>query len=85
MAGVAVLQFPMPAQPTQPPAPTFESMVEALEQIIERIEGGETGLEQSIAEYEKGMSLIKRCREILQRAEQKVEELGKENASPEER
>lgn len=60
-------------------------MVEALEQIIERIEGGETGLEQSIAEYEKGMSLIKRCREILQRAEQKVEELGKENASPEDR
>lgn len=52
-------------------------MIESLEQIIERIEGGETGLEQSIAEYEKGMALIKRCREILTRAEQKVEELGK--------
>lgn len=72
--------------PTPPPTPPreadgtpqdFEAMIESLEQIIERIEGGETGLEQSIAEYEKGMALIKRCREVLTRAEQKVEELGK--------
>lgn len=67
----------MPA-PTQPAPATFESMIESLEQIIERIEGGETGLEQSIAEYEKGMALIKRCREILQQAEQRIEELGKD-------
>jgi exodeoxyribonuclease VII small subunit len=58
-------------------------MIENLEQIIERIEGGETGLEQSIAEYEKGMALIKRCREVLLRAEQKVEELGKESGKGE--
>lgn len=71
--------------PTPAPIPnsagtpaSFESMIESLEQIIERIEGGEVGLEQSIAEYEKGMALIKRCREVLTKAEQRVEELGKD-------
>lgn len=53
-------------------------MIEHLERIIERIEGGQTGLEESIAQYEQGMALIKRCREVLVRAEQKVEELGKD-------
>ena len=68
---------PAPGTPV-PGANSFESMIESLEQIIERIEGGEVGLEQSIAEYEKGMALIKRCREVLTKAEQRVEELGKE-------
>ncbi len=68
---------PRSSKPSPDGQPGFEDMVEQLEQIIERIEGGEVGLEQSIAEYEKGMALIKRCREILEKAEQKVEELGK--------
>ncbi len=57
--------------------PGFEASLEQLEAIIERIEGGEIGLEKSIAEYEHGMELIKRCRAILGKAEQKVEELSK--------
>ena len=69
---------PTPGAPVPAPSNSFESMIESLEQIIERIEGGEVGLEQSIAEYEKGMALIKRCREVLTKAEQRVEELGKE-------
>lgn len=74
--------MPPANQGSASPAPgtpaSFESMIESLEQIIERIEGGEVGLEQSIAEYEKGMALIKRCREVLTKAEQRVEELGRE-------
>ena len=69
---------PAPAPGNGTGANSFESMIESLEQIIERIEGGEVGLEQSIAEYEKGMALIKRCREVLKKAEQRVEELGRE-------
>jgi exodeoxyribonuclease VII small subunit len=49
--------------------------VQQLEQIIERIESGQVGLEQSISEYERGVALIKRCRQVLDRAEQRVEEL----------
>ncbi|MGP1310112.1 MAG: exodeoxyribonuclease VII small subunit [Phycisphaerales bacterium] len=54
---------------------TFEQAVERLEAIIGRIESGEIGLEQSIREYEHGVALLKRCRAILEDAEQRVEEL----------
>lgn len=58
--------------------PSFEEALDQLESLIERIEGGEVGLEQSIAEYERGMTLIRRCREILERAQQRVEELSRD-------
>lgn len=63
----------------------FDEAVERLESIIERVESGEIGLEQSLSEYERGMYLIQRCREILGRVEQRVEELSREareQASP---
>lgn len=64
----------MPPLPSQPPA-NFESALEQVERIIERIEKGEIGLEESLVEYERGVDLIKHCRALLKRAEQKVEEL----------
>ena len=53
----------------------FERAIEQVEQIIERIESGEIGLERSVTEYERGVALIRRCREALSNAEQRVEEL----------
>jgi exodeoxyribonuclease VII small subunit len=61
-------------QPADAPL-DFEKAVEQVEGIIERIESGQIGLERSIAEYERGVALIKRCRQVLDRAEQRVEEL----------
>lgn len=55
--------------------PDFEASMEALEAIIDSIESGEIGLEKSLAEYEKGVELIARCRSILENAEQRVETL----------
>jgi exodeoxyribonuclease VII small subunit len=55
--------------------PSFEEALERVEGIIARIESGEVGLEDSIDEYEKGVALLGRCREILDRAEQRVEDL----------
>lgn len=49
--------------------------MERLEAIVHRLEAGEVGLEQTIGEYEQGMRLLNRCREVLSRAEQRVEEL----------
>ncbi len=57
-------------------AMTFEQAMEALEAITDRIESGEIGLERSLTEYERGMGLIARCREVLDRAEQRVTELS---------
>lgn len=56
--------------------PSFEESLRELEAIIERVESGEVGLEQSIDEYEKGVDLIKRCRLILERAEQRIQRLS---------
>jgi exodeoxyribonuclease VII small subunit len=50
--------------------------MEQLESIVERVEEGQVGLEQALAEYERGVGLVKRCREVLQRAELRVEELS---------
>ncbi|MCC6230420.1 MAG: exodeoxyribonuclease VII small subunit [Phycisphaerales bacterium] len=55
---------------------SFEESLAQLEAIVEKIEGGEVGLESALEEYERGVSLLKRCRDVLDRAEQKVEELS---------
>ena len=56
---------------------TFEQALAQLEGIVERIESGETGLEESIAEYEKGTQLIQQCRKILDAAEKKIQLLAR--------
>lgn len=53
----------------------FEEALEQVEAIIEKVESGRIGLEESIAQYERGAALILRCRKILDRAEQRVQEL----------
>ncbi len=54
---------------------TYEQALGELEALIERIEQGEIGLEQSLAEYRRGAALLKRCRGILETAEQQIDEL----------
>ncbi|MCC6678834.1 MAG: exodeoxyribonuclease VII small subunit [Phycisphaerales bacterium] len=76
---------PTSAQPGGREPESFERSLEQIEQIINRIESGEVGLERAISEYERGVSLIRRCREILDKAEQKVEELTRQMVPPESR
>ena len=64
-----------PTPPGGAPEMSFEDALANLERIIDRIESGKVGLEDSIAEYERGVDLLKRCRAILDRAEQRVAEL----------
>ncbi|MBL8964098.1 MAG: exodeoxyribonuclease VII small subunit [Phycisphaeraceae bacterium] len=67
-----------PATPPPPDdGPSFEDLLGEIEEIIRRVESGEIGLERSIAEYERGVGLLKRCRAILTTAEQKVETLSR--------
>lgn len=56
---------------------TFEQALEKLEKIVEQIESGQIGLEDSIARYEEGIKLVKQCREILDAAEKKIQLLAK--------
>lgn len=48
-----------------------------IEAIVERIEGGDVGLEEALAQYERGVNLINQCRSRLGRAQQQVEDLTK--------
>ncbi len=54
----------------------FEQAMEQLEQIVTDVEQGKVSLEGSIEKYEQGMKLIKHCREILEKAEKKIELVG---------
>lgn len=53
----------------------FEDAMDQLELLIEQIEEGEVGLEESIESYKHGMALLKHCREVLDKAEQQIEQL----------
>ena len=64
-----------------PKTPTFEESVAQLEQIVAAIESGQIGLEESLAKYEQGMQLVKRCRSILDRAEKRIEQLTEKDGT----
>lgn len=55
--------------------PTFEEAMKQLETIVQAIEQGKIGLEESIKQYEAGMALIRRCRAVLAEAELKIQHL----------
>lgn len=55
---------------------SFEESIAQLEGIIERIESGEIGLEESLTQYERGVQLAQHCRTILAQVEKKITELS---------
>jgi len=72
-----------PSRRPDPESISFEQATEELEAIIERIEQGEIGLEESLAERKRGEKLIRRCRAILEAAEQELEQIAPEEESAE--
>lgn len=55
----------------------FEKALQQLEDIAVKLEEGDLGLDDSIAQFEKGMRLARYCREKLDEAERKIEILQK--------
>ncbi len=53
----------------------FENAIGRAEAIAEAIEQGEIGLEESIKQFEEGMTLIKKCRQVLEDAELRIQTL----------
>ena len=58
-------------------AESFETGLEKLEGIVEKLERGELSLEESLKLYEEGIRLSRMCHERLQEAEGKIELLMK--------
>jgi exodeoxyribonuclease VII small subunit len=55
---------------------TFEQAIKELTDIVGKIEQGEIPLQDSLKQYEKGMALIKHCKDILQKAEKRIEKIS---------
>ncbi len=53
----------------------FEKSIQELAQIVDRLEGGELPLDESIELFERGMKIAKRSQAQLDHAEKRVEEL----------
>ena len=64
---------------------TFEQAQTELEKIVERLEQGQASLDEALALWERGEQLYAFCREKLDGAQGKVEELARrvEQARPE--
>ena len=54
---------------------TFERAIEELESIVKRLEDGKVPLEESVAIYERGEALKRRCDELLRQAEARVDKI----------
>ncbi len=52
---------------------TFEEALRELEQILQEIEAGSLGLEESLGKYERGNFLVQHCRGVLNAAEKQIE------------
>ena len=55
----------------------FEEGLQAVEEIVERLESGELILDESLAKYEQAVKAIKECYKILEDAEKRIEILVK--------
>jgi exodeoxyribonuclease VII small subunit len=51
----------------------FEQSLTELEEIVRQLEKGELSLEESLKQFESGIGLARRCQEVLNNAEQKIE------------
>ena len=53
----------------------FEKALAELESIVQKLERGDVPLEESVAIYERGEALRRRCEELLRQAEIRVEKI----------
>ncbi|MFH1824253.1 MAG: exodeoxyribonuclease VII small subunit [Candidatus Firestonebacteria bacterium] len=56
----------------------FETGLKRLEEIVEKLESGDIGLDESLKLYEEGVKLLKFCTVKLDEVEKKIEMLVKD-------
>jgi exodeoxyribonuclease VII small subunit len=55
---------------------TFEQAFAQLEEIVARLESGDLTLDDSLALYERGQALARRCGAMLDSAELRIQQVG---------
>jgi exodeoxyribonuclease VII small subunit len=71
----------------EPQPKSFETSLEALEEIVHKLEEGDLPLEESLGLFEQGIRLSRECQERLSQAERRIEILlsdqqGRPTVSP---
>lgn len=61
--------------PASDDAPSFESSIHELQEIVGHLEDGTLPLEESMQQFERGISLLRNCYQVLEQAEQRIEVL----------
>ena len=56
----------------------FEDYLAEVEKVVSELEEGEVDLEKSLEKYEAGIKALKKCHEILNGMEKKIEVLTKD-------
>ncbi len=78
---------PATSDPNAPNAVAqFEQSLDELETLVQRMEKGDLSLDESLAAYERGVGLYRRCQAALEQAELRVrllaDPLDPESAEP---
>ncbi|WP_159110587.1 exodeoxyribonuclease VII small subunit [Enterococcus faecalis] len=58
---------------------TFEESLNALEEIVQRLERGDVPLEEALVAFQEGMALSKQCQDTLEKAEKTLTKMITEN------
>jgi len=62
---------------------SFETSLQELEQLVEKLEHGQLPLDESLKLYEQGMETARHCQQQLDQARLVLEKLGQQAASSE--
>ena len=65
----------MADQPEDAQVFPFEDSLKQLEDLVERLESGEISLEESLQDFEQGVTLVRTLRERLDQAQQRVDKI----------
>ena len=70
--------MPKSSTPKSVESLSYEQAYAELESIVATLENEQRSLDESMALYERGQALVKRCAKILDKAELKVKQLSVE-------
>ena len=74
--------MPRSSSPKKMEELSYEEALAELEAIVASLESGNQKLEESMALFERGQLLMKRCAELLEAAELKVRQLAGDELTP---
>ncbi len=59
---------------------SFEQALQRLTALVEKLESGRLSLEESVAAFEEGVKLTRRCEALLDQAEQRLQVLDEDTS-----